>query len=170
MRALLTIALCILLPACGADGSATISSPHRSARDSGGELEGDDGIFEGDDDADPAADPPPEEDPTVDPPSDPEPEPDPGAPPPPTCADNKKLCGDQCVNVLRDRDNCGGCGRACSSNATGCYDGKCTCGAGHHLCGLSCVNLQSNENNCGACGHACGSAKKCCNGACKSSC
>ena len=100
-------------------------------------------------------------------PVDPDPEPPSDDP---MCDAGHASCGGVCVNVLRDRDNCGACGRTCAKNATGCTAGRCTCIKGQHACGTQCVNLDANEANCGACGHACGASKKCCNGSCKVKC
>jgi hypothetical protein len=38
------------------------------------------------------------------------------------CAYGELVCGDDCVDVLWDPDNCGGCNDACSGE---CYDGEC---------------------------------------------
>ncbi len=38
------------------------------------------------------------------------------------CGWGELLCGDECVDVLWDADNCGGCGDTCNGD---CYDGEC---------------------------------------------
>jgi hypothetical protein len=38
------------------------------------------------------------------------------------CAWGELVCGDECVDVLWDPDNCGGCNEVCSGD---CYDGEC---------------------------------------------
>jgi len=82
--------------------------------------------------------------------------------------ENCETCGTiLCVDQMRDRDHCGGCGQACDEGKV-CADGACInpCEAGETLCGASCVTLESNTDNCGACGHRCGPGSSCAEGAC----
>jgi hypothetical protein len=75
-----------------------------------------------------------------------------------TCPSPRMQCGDRCISVEADRDNCGRCNNRCVApmgGLTECADGRCTgsCPAGRVLCGASCVDLQTDIDNCGACGY-----------------
>ncbi|CAN0878600.1 Stigma-specific STIG1-like protein 3 [Linum grandiflorum] len=50
-------------------------------------------------------------------------------------------CNRKCVDVAKDRANCGKCGRRCGYGQI-CYGGKC-------------VNPSFNRSNCGGCGNKC---------------
>jgi hypothetical protein len=41
-----------------------------------------------------------------------------------SCAPETNRCGNQCVDVLTDPTNCGGCGRACNPGQI-CVNGAC---------------------------------------------
>ena len=82
-------------------------------------------------------------------------------------------CGNACVNLTSDANNCGACGDVCATsdpNASGssCVSGACMaeCNAGYVLCNGTCVNEQSDRNNCGGCGVACAATESCQSGAC----
>jgi hypothetical protein len=75
------------------------------------------------------------------------------------------VCGGLCVDVTKDKANCGACGSACSATQT-CSNSACSCGPGQSACGSACVNLSDNSLNCGACGSACGANQVCTAGAC----
>lgn len=181
MRALFAIAI-VLLPACIADGGSD-EGPRRlrvypTVVDSAPE-EDDAELFAPDDAAveeteetsapevDSAPSPPPSDPYASDPYADPAPDP---PPPPVSCGPGTADCNGLCIDIMHNRNACGGCGRVCSSNATGCADGRCTCNPGRHACGLACVDLQANEKHCGSCDHACPTGKSCCAGTCKTSC
>ena len=96
--------------------------------------------------------------------------------------ENEQPCGDQCVDVTKDPDNCGGCGNSCANNRpsyvtndVACEAGKCvyTCEAGYENCGsegsTECVDLTSDRKNCGECGHACEPNAYCQESSCKPS-
>jgi hypothetical protein len=81
------------------------------------------------------------------------------------------------TDILRDTQNCGGCGRVCNLPNTllsGCAGGECkviSCKTGYGNCdGIDnngCeVNLTNNPNNCGSCGNSCGANANCSNGSC----
>lgn len=87
-----------------------------------------------------------------------------------TCQQQQTQCGQDCVDLRSDSNNCGKCGDVCQSGKT-CSAGKCkavkTCKSGTTSCGGRCVNLASDLRNCGACGSSCNSGQKCSKGACK---
>jgi hypothetical protein len=99
---------------------------------------------------------------------------------------NADLQSDGCeVNIHTSANNCGACGRVCSSNHIAtrtCGAGVCngTCAAGYSDCDANkqtdgCeVNTAADVNNCGACGRVCSSAnvatRTCGGGACTSTC
>lgn len=84
-------------------------------------------------------------------------------------------CNQRCSDPRTDRENCGACGRSCSTGNV-CQNGACVpdCGSGETLCrsagdagaGLACVSLRTDRANCGACGTACGTNQVCANGTC----
>ena len=84
-------------------------------------------------------------------------------------------CGDDCVDLQTDSNNCGRCGHACVGSSY-CADGKCVgcspaCAAPVPTCcdsayGPVCVDLTTNLNDCGACGNVCPGEQDCCNGTC----
>ncbi|KAL4273779.1 hypothetical protein GQ457_13G002020 [Hibiscus cannabinus] len=63
-----------------------------------------------------------------------------------------QCCKKKCVNVLRDRQNCGKCGKKCKYNET-CCKGKC-------------VNPSFNTKHCGGCNNRCGNGEFCVFGLC----
>ena len=87
-----------------------------------------------------------------------------------SCADT--ICANQCVNTFDDPNNCGACGKVCStqiSNATSaCVNGSCriVCNPGLTQCSNQCVNTSNDSNNCGACGNKCSTGQICSGGVC----
>lgn len=81
------------------------------------------------------------------------------------------LCGDICVDTLRNAANCGGCGYRCQDGQT-CQNGSCVtpgpapCDNGYTRCGGQCVDTTQAENNCGRCGNVCASGSTCRNSQC----
>ncbi|MCL7038462.1 hypothetical protein MKW94_018747 [Papaver nudicaule] len=58
-----------------------------------------------------------------------------------------QCCRKQCVNLLADGDNCGGCGKKCRFGQQCCYG--------------FCTDVISNPKHCGTCGNRCSPATKC---------
>lgn len=77
------------------------------------------------------------------------------------------VCGDSCVDVNSNNNNCGSCGHACPSGEV-CDNGLCEwdCSSDKTSCASGCADLQTDENNCGACGDACAAGETCTDGAC----
>jgi len=91
-----------------------------------------------------------------------------------TCCDNKShcpegqsLCWAQCVNLMKDYDNCGECDNQCDPHSD-CIDGLCKCNPGFTKCDGLCVDLDFNTDNCGECGNVCDAGASCCDGTCGS--
>jgi stigma-specific protein Stig1 len=74
------------------------------------------------------------------------------------------LCGDRCVLVVSDRENCGECGVACGADED-CRLGVC-CSALESVCGDECVDTTSDVRHCGLCGERCAGGLRCVLGAC----
>jgi hypothetical protein len=82
-------------------------------------------------------------------------------------------CGDQCVDLQTDKNNCGSCGHVCVGNSI-CQKGRCTgpcgdppnamckcdpsanCSGDNPAVGYFCTDTQCDSANCGACGNDCG--------------
>jgi hypothetical protein len=77
-------------------------------------------------------------------------------------------CGEACLNLAEDEQNCGACGKTCRTGES-CRQGKCECGPGEQYCDNAekCVPLASDEANCGACGQACNPTEQCSAGKCQ---
>lgn len=79
------------------------------------------------------------------------------------CIEDYTHCGDSCVDISTDMDNCGECGKACSVpyHGTGtatCTNGVCggwTCADIYQKCGDACLYFDSDRLNCGSCGNIC---------------
>ena len=63
-----------------------------------------------------------------------------------------KCCKKKCVDLLRDRHNCGKCGKKCKYNRI-CCNGKC-------------VNPSFNKKHCGGCNNRCSNGGLCAFGLC----
>ena len=89
----------------------------------------------------------------------------------PRCAEGETECGGVCVNLQRNRDNCGACGTACRDGLV-CMAGRCaqSCPASQTLCGGLCVTTMTDRANCGSCGVNCAAGQVCSNGACALTC
>ncbi len=87
------------------------------------------------------------------------------------CVSGFFQCGNSCVNVASDPDNCSACGRVCplppNAVAATCNTGVCSfnCGTLTKCQGI-CTDLATDPNHCGACGNACISGDICSAGAC----
>lgn len=64
----------------------------------------------------------------------------------------RDCCKKRCVNVRKDRANCGKCGHKCKLSEI-CCKGKC-------------VNPFSHNKHCGGCGNSCGGRSRCSYGLC----
>jgi alpha-tubulin suppressor-like RCC1 family protein len=82
-----------------------------------------------------------------------------------------KMCGDTCVDVQSDFQNCGDCGNVCPTDQV-CSHGTCAvvCGGGSSRCGNNCVDLKSDPNNCGGCNNQCAGGQVCSNATCALTC
>ncbi|HET7091824.1 MAG TPA: MXAN_6577-like cysteine-rich protein, partial [Thermomicrobiales bacterium] len=95
-----------------------------------------------------------------------------------SCPGGTTLCGDVCVDLQTDVNNCGTCGHVCPAAQPGfvtdCAAGACffrrapapPCDPGLTRCASGCVNLGSDPANCGACGTVCGAGQVCFAGLC----
>jgi hypothetical protein len=92
-----------------------------------------------------------------------------------SCPSGKSACGDVCVDLQSNSENCGKCGTACL-NAQVCVAGACAteCPGEDTKCPSGattvCVNTQSDNDNCGSCGKACNAGEICFHGACSGTC
>jgi hypothetical protein len=72
-----------------------------------------------------------------------------------SCGDaHSVMCGTQCVDIMSDPNNCGGCDQPCGTGLN-CSGGSCACGGDLSVCGTQCVDLTKDPANCGACSHNC---------------
>lgn len=81
------------------------------------------------------------------------------------CCRPRACCNDICVNLKKDKSNCGRCGIVCE-RGTYCSKGLC-CPRGTRNCQGTCVNIRTDESNCGACGNVCPAEATCTDGACE---
>jgi hypothetical protein len=83
----------------------------------------------------------------------------------------KQSCAGRCVEVAKDVQNCGGCGKSCPLGAR-CEAGSCKvdCGPGFLDCGGACAATSVDNANCGGCGRACAAGQLCVGGKCTTSC
>lgn len=83
-----------------------------------------------------------------------------------SCPCGTTSCGATCVDLKRDPDNCGMCGKTCAHNQY-CHQGQCECWPGLTVCQMSCLDFASNPDHCGACNATpCQPGEKCENGTC----
>ena len=83
----------------------------------------------------------------------------------PHCPEGQSLCWTQCVNLMKDDDNCGQCDNQCDPHSD-CVEGRCECNPGFTDCSGFCINLDFDAGNCGDCGNACTNGEFCYNGVC----
>ncbi len=76
------------------------------------------------------------------------------------CAQGETLCGDRCISIDVDAENCGACGVHCGSHQE-CAAGSCTCAPGAALCGATCADTVTDPAHCGGCGTACAAGEFC---------
>ena len=100
------------------------------------------------------------------------------------CLDGFANCRGTCVNLAKDRNNCGICALVCPDGESCCAGvclatqtdnancGACgkNCAAQQTCCGGACVNTQVNESHCGTCDTPCGARQICCGGECIAAC
>jgi len=81
------------------------------------------------------------------------------------------MCGNQCINIKRDVDNCGMCGKACKLGEV-CVQGGCAlqCGGGATKCNGTCLDIKSDPEACGQCGNKCLPGQVCSVGKCAATC
>ncbi len=95
------------------------------------------------------------------------------------CPHGLTRCGNACVDLRTDRDNCGGCSIRCGFGA---FDSNVTSACSYGACTFACkqgwgdcngdlsdaceVNLNSDPRNCGACGNSCNVGQPCILGQC----
>lgn len=93
-----------------------------------------------------------------------------------SCGSGLVRCGDNCVNVRVDDNNCGACGRSCELNhaVAHCVGGECTissCASGFSSCDSNSANgcesnTASDRTHCGSCMTACAEGASCVLGSC----
>ncbi len=89
--------------------------------------------------------------------------------PPPLCTGTLTACNGVCVDLQRDRANCGACGSSCGPTGT-CSGGTCVgkvCPSPLTACGGACVDTRSDLRHCGSCNNACPDSATCNNGVCE---
>jgi hypothetical protein len=85
----------------------------------------------------------------------------------PGCLASEACCGDACIDVMGDQDNCGACGNVCPAG-TSCAGGMCRCpNTTDTACESGCANLQTDIANCGTCGTTCAEGASCVSGECR---
>jgi hypothetical protein len=77
------------------------------------------------------------------------------------CPAGYGLCGLNCVDITKDRNNCGSCGKACAVGQV-CEASACKCPSPQTDCSGQCVDLGTDAANCGQCGQACTAAAPAC--------
>ena len=76
-----------------------------------------------------------------------------------------KACGNTCVDLQRDDQNCGDCGRSCPKGRH-CQNGLCSCDPALVLCGEQCIDIAYNPDYCGDCNTKCKASESCIRGRC----
>jgi hypothetical protein len=74
-------------------------------------------------------------------------------------------CNYECVDLLADPINCGGCGVVCPAGTT-CENGGCQCPGTNELCEGVCEDVMTDRFNCGGCGVMCVYGTQCVAGEC----
>ncbi len=74
-------------------------------------------------------------------------------------------CNFECVDLLTDPVNCGGCDVVCPAGTT-CENGSCQCPGTNELCEGACVDVLTDRHNCGGCGILCTFDSQCVAGTC----
>ncbi|KAL9253281.1 Stigma-specific STIG1-like protein [Drosera capensis] len=71
---------------------------------------------------------------------------------PSICGKTKTCCGNNCIDLTMNSENCRACGKVCP--------------VGTKCCSSTCVNTDFDPNNCGGCGEKCDAGKACMFGMC----
>jgi hypothetical protein len=87
-------------------------------------------------------------------------------PSPRACPRLQTLCGEKCVYLDWDAENCGACGRVCPGEDP-CRSAVCGCAAPYAGCARSCWDLSSSTTHCGACGVECLTGEVCAGATCR---
>lgn len=74
-------------------------------------------------------------------------------------------CNFECVDLLTDPVNCGGCTVVCPAGTT-CEEGSCQCPGTNLLCDGVCLDVLTDRHNCGGCGVLCTFDSQCVAGEC----
>ncbi len=87
------------------------------------------------------------------------------------CGPEATRCGNVCVNLNVDDQNCGTCGNQCKPGQI-CAAANCitSCQGGLTRCTGKCVNTNKDRYNCGACGNVCKPGEVCSAGKCTKEC
>ncbi len=85
-----------------------------------------------------------------------------------SCPAGTALCGNTCINIGSNSNNCGACSHVCPAGQM-CVSGHCQqqCPSGQVACNGTCINTHTDSNNCGSCGTACRPDQICANGKCQ---
>lgn len=89
-----------------------------------------------------------------------------------TCTGTETQCLAGCVDLAKDHENCGTCGKACTASEV-CAASACATAQGCDggiVCGSSCTDIKTDPKNCGTCGKACGAGEACSAGSCSTTC
>jgi hypothetical protein len=76
------------------------------------------------------------------------------------CPTGETACGERCVSLLTDDENCGRCGLAATPLQV-CRAAQLTCAPGVGTCDGACTDLARDPQHCGDCATACGDAQRC---------
>jgi hypothetical protein len=78
----------------------------------------------------------------------------------PFCEEPREICGDKCVDVLTDPENCGGCGNRVGAGVS-CVGGRPGCAAKNEiLCRGTCI-ANTDPTRCGSCDRVCTAGFRC---------
>ncbi len=82
------------------------------------------------------------------------------------CCDDASVCNGTCINLHKDANHCGACGKSCTASEI-CSGGTCVgCPSTSTQCKDQCADLTQDPFNCGGCGKTCAASQTCVAGAC----